>query len=113
MVPLHQNQSFGPLLFPPQNLLICSFYLKFIQNQRDENQQSLVHARLVELFEADIVGVLPEALTTHVQMVLPDETVSVGASAATPRALSVLAEARKPDIVVTHCQSEMYQTIAT
>ena len=38
--------------------------------------------RSVQLLESDVLGVLPEALAAHVQAVLPDETVAVGASAA-------------------------------
>lgn len=37
---------------------------------------------LVELLEADVLGVLPETLTAHVQAVLADHTVAVGAGAA-------------------------------
>ncbi len=37
---------------------------------------------LVQLLEADVLGVLPEALTAHVQTVLADQAVSVGASPA-------------------------------
>ncbi len=37
---------------------------------------------LVELLEADVVGVFPEALPAHVQLVLPDHAVAVGARAA-------------------------------
>ena len=38
--------------------------------------------RLVELLEPDVLGVLPEALTAHVQVVLADQAVAVGAGAA-------------------------------
>jgi len=65
---------------------------------------------LVQLLETDVAGVLPEALTAHVQVVLPDETVLVTARAAVPGPLSVLAGAREPDVVVNHfsisCRSE-------
>ncbi len=37
---------------------------------------------LVELLEADVVGVFPEALPAHVQLVLSDHAVAVGARAA-------------------------------
>ncbi len=38
--------------------------------------------RSVQLLEPDVVGVFPEALSAHVQAVLPDEAVTVGAGAA-------------------------------
>ena len=37
---------------------------------------------LVKLLEPDILGVLPEALTAHVQAVFADQTMSVGAGTA-------------------------------
>ena len=37
---------------------------------------------LVQLLESDVLGVLPEALAAHVQTVLADQAVSVGASPA-------------------------------
>ena len=37
---------------------------------------------LIELLEADVFGVLPEALPAEVQVVLSDEAVAVGAGAA-------------------------------
>ena len=37
---------------------------------------------LVELLEPDVLGILPEALTAHVDVVFPDQTVSVGAGTA-------------------------------
>ncbi len=42
----------------------------------------MLFGALVELLESDVVRVLPEALATHVQLVLPDESVSVGAGSA-------------------------------
>ena len=39
-------------------------------------------ALLVQLLESDVLGVLPEALTAHVDVVFPDQTVSVGAGTA-------------------------------
>ena len=41
-----------------------------------------VSVHLVELLEADVLGVLPEALAAHVQPVLADHTVAVGAGTA-------------------------------
>ena len=38
--------------------------------------------RSVQLLETDVLGVFPEALAAHVQAVLADETVTVGAGAA-------------------------------
>ena len=43
---------------------------------------SLPIRRLVELLESDVLGVLPEALPAHVEGVLTDHTVAVGAGAA-------------------------------
>ena len=37
---------------------------------------------LIQLLEPDVLGVLPEALTAHVQVVLTDQTVLVAAGAA-------------------------------
>jgi len=39
---------------------------------------------LLELLEANVGGVLSEALTAHVEVVLPDETVAVAAAATLP-----------------------------
>ena len=40
---------------------------------------------LVELLEADVLGVLPEALSAQVQVVLSDEAMTVGAGTAETR----------------------------
>lgn len=45
-----------------------------------ERRESLKHS--VELLEADVLGVFPEATSAHVETVLTDETVVVGADAA-------------------------------
>merc|ERR1719193_63766 len=50
---------------------------------------------LVQLLEADVLGVLMEALPAKVQVVFPDETMAVAASLA-------LARPGVPNIVVTH-----------
>ena len=42
----------------------------------------MVARHLVQLLESDVLGVLPEALAAHVQTVLADQAVSVGASPA-------------------------------
>lgn len=59
---------------------------------------------LVELLEADVLGVLAEAATAHVEAVLADETVVVGADAAGARAGPELARTRPPDVLVTHVE---------
>ena len=73
----------------------------------------------VQLLEADVVGVLPEALTAHVQVVLANQAVPkktgkletfktkyflllVGASSAGSRSLAVLPRPTVPNVVVTH-----------
>jgi hypothetical protein len=38
--------------------------------------------RLIQLLESNVLGVLPEALPAHVQAVLADETMSIGAGTA-------------------------------
>lgn len=58
--------------------------------------------RLVEFLETDVVGVLPEALPAHIQVVFPDETMSVAAGSAVPGALTVLPGAGEPNVVVAH-----------
>ncbi len=60
----------------------------------------------VQLLEADVLAVLPEALAAHVEAVLPDQTVTVGARAASARALSVFARPGVPDVVETHFEEE-------
>ena len=83
----------------------------------------MVCDNLIQLLESDVVGVLSEALTAHVQVVLPaksktksnifsqmnynifvlpDETVLVTASSAASGALSVLSWTAEPNILVTH-----------
>ena len=43
---------------------------------------SVKGVRSVQLLEPDVLAVLPEALAAHVEAVLPDQTVTVGARAA-------------------------------
>merc|ERR1711974_249531 len=57
---------------------------------------------LVQLLESDVLGVLPEELTAHVDVVFPDKTVSVGAGTALPGSGSVFPWARVPDVFETH-----------
>jgi len=59
-------------------------------------------SRLVQLLEADVLGVLVEALPAQVQVVFPDQAVPIAASLALPGACSKLPWSRVPDVVVTH-----------
>jgi len=61
-------------------------------------------SRLVQLLEADVLGVLVEALSAQIQVVLPDQAVPIAASLALPRPSSKLPWPRIPDVVVTHFQ---------
>ena len=63
-------------------------------------------ANLVQLLETDVLGVLPEALKAHVQAVLPDLTVSVGAGATSVGALSIIARPEVVDFFETHDDAE-------
>lgn len=56
------------------------FLFKFYSylNRHEEQTQS----DLIELLESDVLGVLPEALTAHVQFVFADHSVTVAAGAA-------------------------------
>jgi len=56
----------------------------------------------VHLLEPDVLGVLMEALTAHVEAVLTDETVTVAARSARARALAVLLGVRIPNVAETH-----------
>jgi hypothetical protein len=56
----------------------------------------------VQFLEADVLAVLPEALAAHVEAVLLDQTVTIGARAASARALSVFARPGVTDVVETH-----------
>jgi hypothetical protein len=60
------------------------------------------HDRLSVLVEADILGLLTEALTAQVEVVLSDETSLVLADAAAARALAVVSGAGVPDAFVRH-----------
>jgi len=65
----------------------------------------------VKLLEADIPGVLTEASPTHVQAVLPDEAVVIGADSAATRAGSILAWMREPDVLLTHSEREHGESV--
>jgi hypothetical protein len=57
---------------------------------------------LAVLLEANVAGVLAEALTTQHQVVLADQTTTMGAHPALARALSKLVGARAPDVRMNH-----------
>jgi len=61
-------------------------------------------SRLVQLLEADVLGVLVEALPAQVQVIFPDQSVPIAASLALSRACSKLPRPRVPDVVVAHFQ---------
>lgn len=54
------------------------------------------------LVETNVLGLLAEALTAQVEVVLADQTGSVLADAALARALAVVSRARVPDAFVGH-----------
>merc|ERR1712042_194189 len=56
----------------------------------------------VHLLEADVLGVLMETLTAHIQAVFADQTVTVAARPAGARALSVFLGMRIPNVAETH-----------
>merc|ERR1739842_216688 len=56
----------------------------------------------VHLLEADVLGILMEALTAHVETVFANQSVSVAAGSATTRPLSVLLGVRIPNVAETH-----------
>lgn len=58
--------------------------------------------RLSVLVEANVLGLLTEALTAEVEVVLADKTSLVLADAAAARALAVASGARVPDAFVRH-----------
>jgi hypothetical protein len=53
-----------------------------------------------------LLAALPKALAAHVEAVLSDQTVTVGALTASARALSVFARPRVPDVVETHFEEK-------
>lgn len=64
------------------------------RHHRGAPQEHLASAassqRSIQLDEADVLGVLAEALPAHVQPVFTDQAVAVGAHAAGPRSLPEL-----------------------
>jgi len=58
--------------------------------------------RLSVLVETDVLGLLTEALTAQVEVVLSDETGLVLADTAAARALAVVSGARVPNAFVRH-----------
>ena len=66
------------------------------------NPDSSGSGNLAELGETNVRGVLPEALTAHVEPVLPDQTTLVRAHPALARSLSVVLRVGVPNSVVTH-----------
>ena len=57
---------------------------------------------LIQLLESNILGILPEALTAHIQVVLADQSMSVGAGTALARALAVFSGTGIPHSFETH-----------
>ena len=58
--------------------------------------------QLIQLLETNILGILPEALTAHVQVVLADQSMSVRAGTALARALAVFPGTGVPHSFETH-----------
>lgn len=58
--------------------------------------------RSIQLDEADVLGVLSEALPAHVQPILTDQAMAVGAHAAGPRALPELPGVAPVELLVPH-----------
>ena len=58
--------------------------------------------QLIQLLETNILGILPEALTAHVQVVLADQSMSVGAGTALARALAIFPGTGVPHSFETH-----------
>ena len=57
---------------------------------------------LIQLLETNILGILPEALSAHVQVVLADQSMSVRAGTALARALAVFPGTGVPHSFETH-----------
>ena len=58
--------------------------------------------QLIQFLETNILGILPEALTAHVQVVLADQSMSVGAGTALARALAIFPGTGVPHSFETH-----------
>lgn len=75
----------------------------FLSSRKRSSFIIIVHTALTQLLEADVVSVLTEALTAHVQLVLADDGLLVGADDAAARALAHAdLLARTPLIKVSH-----------
>ena len=61
-----------------------------------------IQGRLVQLNEACVLRVLPEALAAHVQPVFADQTVTVGADTARAGTLAELPWVTPVELLVTH-----------
>ena len=103
------NKSY---LFTTQNvklqhgiLTTIYFYFDITKEDRWLDAQKCA-ANLVQLLETDVLGVLPEALMAHVQAVLSDQTMSVGAGTTSAGALSIFARPGVVDIFETHVDAE-------
>ena len=62
---------------------------------------------LVQLLETDVLGVIPEALTAHIQTILADQTLSVGAGMTSAEALAIFVRPGVGDIFETHVDAEL------
>ena len=69
--------------------------------------------QLIQLLETNILGILPEALTAHVQVVLADQSMSVRAGTALARALAVFPGTGVPHSFETHVFFLLYGTVLT
>ena len=65
---------------------------------------TLCDENLIQLLEINVLGVLPEALTAHVQTVLADQIMSVGADVTSERALAVFAGPGVMHILEPHAE---------
>ena len=76
--------------------------------------ESMRHiVELIQLLESNILGILPEALTAHVQVVLADQSMSVRAGTALARALAVFPGTGVPHSFETHVFFLLYGTVLT
>ena len=66
------------------------------------NEFAPIWTSLIQLLESDVLGVLPVALPAHVEAVLSDESVAIGAGPASSGSLSVLSGSWVPDVVKAH-----------
>merc|ERR1719309_1329789 len=66
----------------------------------------------VQLLEPDIGGVLTETLSAQVQVVFPDQSMTVTACLAFPGPSSVLPWSGEPNIIVTHPGAVLVRAIS-